>query len=175
MRCFGVAVVMALLTSSATAQVSQTYSYDALGRLTKVTPSSGTPVCYNYDSADNRTSVSAASGCSAGGGGGSPPTAHNDYYATYYKNPVTAYYYVLSNDTDPDLPADTLSITSVSGSGLSIVNVGGADALLWSGTATPGVKNFTYSIKDSTNQTSSATLTIEFLLCKPADECYEWL
>ncbi len=166
-------IVLGLMLCSAPAlsQTTTTYTYDSVGRVVKVTPSSGLPTCYKYNRADNRVSVAAQSGCTHT----SPPTANADYVVTYYKNPVTAYYGVLGNDTDPDLPADTLSITSVSGYGLSIVNVGGVDALLWSGTATPGVKNFTYYIEDSTGSTSSATLTIEFILCKPADECYEWV
>ena len=47
----------------ASAQTTQSFEYDALGRLTKATPSSGTPVCYTYNPADNRTNVSA--GCTS--------------------------------------------------------------------------------------------------------------
>lgn len=60
-------LIAALLTSAAvapaSAQTTQTFEYDALGRLTKATPSSGTPVCYTYNPADNRTNVSA--GCTS--------------------------------------------------------------------------------------------------------------
>jgi YD repeat-containing protein len=181
MRTVIVLLMAAALAPSALSQTARTYEYDALGRLAKVTPSSGIPVCYTYDLADNRTTVAAANGCTTGGGGGggsnSPPTANADYFVSYYINPWTEEYDVLPNDTDPNLPGDTLSIVSVTGTGsgkFSIVNVDGHNMLYWSGSASAGTKNFTYTMKDAANATSSASLTIQFIICKPGDECYGW-
>ena len=67
------AIGLVLLAPLALAQTTRTYSYDALGRLTKVTPGTGTPVCYAYDAADNRASVSAVAGCVAGASPPPPP------------------------------------------------------------------------------------------------------
>lgn len=168
-----------LFAAPALSQTTTSYTYDVLGRIIKVTPPSGTPVCYKYDGADNRTSVTGAAECTVTSGSwvnaNLTPTANNDFFASYYINPYTEVYDVLANDTDPDLPADSFSLVSVTGSGsgnFSIVTVGGTQMLQWSGTATPGTKNYTYTMKDSTNRTSSATLTIQFILCKPGDECY---
>lgn len=43
---------------------TQTYTYDALGRLTKVTTSSGRVTEYTYDAANNRTKVQSTGGLS---------------------------------------------------------------------------------------------------------------
>jgi YD repeat-containing protein len=53
-------VIIALALSfiaPAAAQAAKTFEYDALGRLTKVTTSTGAVVTYSYDAADNRTTV----------------------------------------------------------------------------------------------------------------------
>lgn len=77
---------------------------------------------------------------------------------------------VLLNDTDPNLPNDTLTITAVSGIGSANITITGGGTLLhWSGTAN-GTKNLTYTIKDSTNLTSSASLQIDFVYC-PGGTC----
>lgn len=77
---------------------------------------------------------------------------------------------VLINDTDPNLPSDTLTITAVSGVGSANITIlGGGTYLHWSGNAI-GTKTLTYTIKDSTNLTSSASLTLEFISC-PGGTC----
>lgn len=43
---------------------TQTYTYDALGRLTKVTTTSGRVTEYTYDAANNRTKVTSTGGSS---------------------------------------------------------------------------------------------------------------
>lgn len=160
MRFLGVGVAAALLASSAAAQVSQTYTYDALGRLTKVTPSSGTPVCYTHDAADNRTTVTAAAGCSAPvGGGNSPPQAVNDvYFKTTPGATWSGTLAVRNNDTDPDLPNDTLTIIAVSGSPYASISSGGA--LITITAAPDGDYVLSYTIKDAANATSSATVNL---------------
>ncbi len=54
------AVIAALATCTAAFAASAAYTYDALGRLTKVVYSDGTKtstITYTYDAAGNRTSV----------------------------------------------------------------------------------------------------------------------
>jgi YD repeat-containing protein len=157
MRFIGMTVVAGLLVSSASAQSSNTYTYDGFGRLTKVTPSTGTPVCYNYDAADNRTTVTAAVGCtSQGGGQNSPPQAVNDvYFRTMPGSTWSGYLYVLTNDTDPNLPSDTLTVVSVSGSPYATVYSNGQQ-LYFSGPE--GDYVLTYTIRDAAFATSSATV-----------------
>lgn len=154
----------------ALSQTTTTYTYDSLGRVVKVAPSSGTPTCYKYDRVDNFRTVSATGGCSEKSG----PVANADYFASCYTNPWFEYYNPIGNDEDWDLPADKLTITSVTGTGsgnFSVVNFGGNDILQWSGSATPGIRNFTYYIQDNQGATSSATMQIEFILNKPANPC----
>ena len=181
MRRIIAAIGLVMLAPLALAQTTRTYSYDVLGRLIKVTPGTGTPVCYNHDVADNRTNVSAAAGCVGGASPppppppppppNSPPTAVNDYFAIMVTaQPWSEAFPVLINDTDPDLPGDTMTITSVTGVGSANVTIaGGGSYLSWSGTAL-GSKHLTYTIKDSANQTSSAFLDIDFVDC-PGGVC----
>jgi hypothetical protein len=79
-------LVAALLLGAAVpafANETQSYTYDALGRLVKVarsgTVNSGTSECYAYDPASNRTNVTVATGanCSGGTGGVSFSIASN--------------------------------------------------------------------------------------------------
>jgi YD repeat-containing protein len=70
-RTLLVALVAIFLTPIASSQVVRTYEYDVQGRLAKVTPNTGSAVTYNYDPADNRTSVAA---------GGSVPIAVDHMY-----------------------------------------------------------------------------------------------
>lgn len=164
MRMIACALVLVLLPPLALAQTTRTYSYDALGRLIKVTPRSGTPVCYTHDAADNRTTVAASAGCTApsggaGGGGNSPPVAVND---SYMKTTPTATWSgtlaVRSNDTDPDLPNDTLTVIAVSGSSYASITAGGGSITI---TAAPdGDYVLNYTIRDAANATSSATVNL---------------
>jgi YD repeat-containing protein len=162
MRAIVLAFVFALLTPLALAQTSETFSYDALGRLTKVTPSSGSATCYTHDPADNRTQVALGGAtCTSGGGGGgnSPPVAVNDsYMKTTSTTTWSGTLAVRSNDTDPDLPNDTLTITTVSGSSYASVTAGGGTITI--SAAPDGEYVLSYTIKDAANATSSATVNL---------------
>ena len=46
------------VASSAAAQVTEIYTYDALGRVTQINYSNGAVIKYTYDAAGNRTQVS---------------------------------------------------------------------------------------------------------------------
>lgn len=167
MRSVVSAIALALIAPLALAQTTRTFTYDQYGRLTKVAPGSGLPVCYGYDKADNRTAVVAASNCVAGGGPpNAAPVAYDDYIYVYsFSNTRSLNLGVLANDTDQDLPNDTLTVTSVSGSSYATVLSNGSD-IFFNGYV--GTYTLTYGIKDAANATSSATVYLEII------RCYEW-
>jgi YD repeat-containing protein len=158
----GLALIAVAMALPASAQTSETFAYDALGRLTKVTPSSGSATCYTHDPADNRTQVAVGgTACTGGGGGGgnSPPVAVNDsYMKTTSTTTWSGTLAVRSNDTDPDLPNDTLTITTVSGSSYASVTAGGGTITISS--APDGSYVLSYTIRDAANATSSATVNL---------------
>jgi YD repeat-containing protein len=168
MRKLALAIALVLIAPLAVAQTTRTYSYDALGRLIKVTPGSGTPVCYSFDAADNRASVAAAAGCTPGSGGGgqnSPPVAFDDMlYFMSFSSMWSGNLGVLFNDADPDLPNDTLTVTSVTGSPYASVAAGGSD-IYFSGPV--GSYVLTYTIKDAQNATDSALVYLSIVYCSP--------
>ncbi|RMF95337.1 MAG: hypothetical protein D6727_10915 [Gammaproteobacteria bacterium] len=73
----GVAALLAVGILAAPAAPAETYSYDELGRLVRVTYDDGSVIEYSYDAAGNRLAASSSSpppgggGGSGGGGGGS--------------------------------------------------------------------------------------------------------
>jgi lysophospholipase L1-like esterase len=100
------------------------------------------------------------SGGDGDGGGNSPPTARNDNFsisagdANFFLN-------VLNNDTDPDLPGDSLSIVSVGATSNSGTVINNATSLRY----TPaggfsGTETFNYTISDSAGQMSTATVSV---------------
>jgi hypothetical protein len=152
--------------TSAQASETITYSYDALGRLIKVsragTVNNGANACYNYDPANNRTNVNSApnANCTSGGGGGGggggnqPPVAVPD--SGSQATCSTGTWNVIANDTDPegDYP---LTLTTVSGIGFSRAN--STDIQFTSGAGT-GNKFASYTVTDSRGASSDGTLTI---------------
>lgn len=166
MRVIPIILGVLLLSASASAQSTRTYEYDALGRLIKVTPSSGNKACYAYDAAGNRTTVTSSATC--GSSSNSPPTANYDFvFFLSWSSWYTGRLFVLGNDTDPDLPNDTLTVTAVTGSPYASVAAGGNDVRF---NGPPGSYTLTYTIKDSQNATSSAQIDLTILHC-PDFEC----
>ena len=93
----------------------------------------------------------------------SAPTANDDIFIEF----TTVWGWsgcedVLANDTDPDLPNDTLTITGVTGS--SYVSVSGS-LLCFSGP--PGTYFLNYTIEDSYGATSDADVYWHVSYCSP--------
>ncbi len=89
-----------------------------------------------------------------------PPTAVNDGFTVEQDTSLNSLD-VLSNDTDPDLPAETLTITSVGtpSAGGTVTNQGTSLAYTPLAGFT-GTETFTYTVEDSTSASSSATVTM---------------
>lgn len=152
-------VPILMLAAGGGAHAQTSYSYDALGRLKVVTPTSGLQYCYNYDAADNRTKVTVSPTCVP-----SAPYAATDYdYEYTFGWTWSGYIDVLANDTDANLPYDTLTITAVTGCSCAY-SIG--NLIYFSGG--PGYYPLQYTIKDSTNQTSSALLFLYVISCNPS-------
>ena len=150
---FLVLALASLLTAlPATAQTTYTHEYDQFGRLVRVERTSGASsrVRYDYDSVDNRTRVKQ---------GVSSPTANSDYefIATSY-GPF--YLDVLGNDTDPDFPHDSLTVTGLSGvnSGYGSISSG---TYVYVAGIPAGYYSWTYTIQDAQGHTANGSLTIE--------------
>lgn len=100
-----VALLVALSTSAEGRQVQTDYSYDSLGRLTKVARP-GSTTDYSYDSAGNRTRVTTAQG-------NNPPPSTN-----YTINvPATGAYVYDPRPRHADPDGDVLTVTKVTASG----------------------------------------------------------
>ena len=69
-KCLNLAIVFSFISLASFAQDTVSYTYDALGRLTSVTYSSGTVITYSYDAAGNRLAktITGAGGGTGGGG-----------------------------------------------------------------------------------------------------------
>jgi hypothetical protein len=96
------------------------------------------------------------------------PDAVDDAVSTPFNTPVTIA--VLGNDSDPNLPNDTLHVTTVS------QGAGGAVAINASGTVTytpgstfSGVDTFSYGISDAAGLADSATVTVTVAPAPPAN------
>ena len=168
MRAFVLFGLLLLTSASARASETITYTYDALGRLTKVSHSgsinSGANSCYGYDPANNRFNVTAApnadctpvngGGGGGGGGGNNPPTPVNDTGSQ--QKCTTVVYTVTANDTDPDGDYP-LRVTSATGVGFSVAS---PSEVQFTSTQSTGAKVGTYTVQDARGATATATLTV---------------
>jgi YD repeat-containing protein len=149
---FSLLVAIGALASASTAQTAYEYQYDALGRLVRAerpaTPSTRTR--YTYDSADNRARVKH---------GISSPVANYDYVlmeTTFGPWSLD----VLYNDTDADLPYDTLTITNVSGTGSGYATIAGGGTYI-DFSPPDGSYSLTYTIQDADGNTSNGTVDVD--------------
>jgi len=154
---FLLAASLLALTQSARSNELVTYSYDTLGRLTKVsrsgTVNNGVTADYSYDASDNRTNVTvAASGSAPPPPANSPPTPVND--SGVQGRCTTQYYNVVANDTDPD-GNYPLTLVSVTGMGFVV-----ASATTIEFTSLSYGRTGTYTVRDSLGATATATLTV---------------
>ena len=171
LRVIGIFVLTlaALMLAAPPGLADQTYEYDALGRVIKVTDTAtGKTITYNYDAAGNRTTVVAAQPNTA-------PVAVNDSATADLLFNTTIY--PLNNDTDAD--SDPLTITTWSEpSGTSVSYNSTTKAMTLGGFET-GNYTVTYDISDGnggTDQGSIAlTITEPFGYCETPPGSGFWI
>ena len=187
------AIFLAGIDSASSAQSStETYTYDALGRLIVTDTSGGEndaevhSLC--YDKAGNRTeykttSDGAASSCiddgssggSGGGGGGTPPppppppsnnppVTQNDSATLFCDMILTVN--LTANDSDPEgnFPLTVTNVVYTSGSPASVSSFSASSATIDAGPI-DGITTFTYTVQDSLGASSTGTLTIATTGC----------
>lgn len=168
---------------------TETYTYDALGRLVVASTVGGDndgqthSLC--YDSADNRNTYKAAEDGSAAAcvntgsptgtptpsptptppPGNSAPVTVNDLATAYCNTSTTVN--LTANDSDPDgnTPLQLTAITKTSGTGVSASIVSASSVSI--SPLTSGTKTFTYTVQDTLGATAQGTLTVTV----PAAEC----
>ena len=126
-------------------------------------PSSREPISVSAYSSETSRPPSLLVAMSGGGGGGttnSPPNARNDNFLVDNTD-SNVFLNVLSNDSDPDLPSDSLSIVSTGtpSNGGIVVNNGTSLRYTPSSSFT-GTETFSYTIADEAGQTDSAVVSI---------------
>jgi hypothetical protein len=87
-----------------------------------------------------------------------PPVAVDDTATTFSGTPVTIG--VLANDTDPDVPAQTLTVTATTQGANGSVTTDGTTATYTPVAGFAGTDTFTYTISDGHGGTATATVTV---------------
>ena len=96
------------------------------------------------------------------------PNAVDDAASTPFNTPVTIA--VLGNDTDPDLPNDSLHVTTVSqGSGGAVAINANGTVTYTPGATFSGVDSFQYGISDAAGLADTATVTVTVAAAPPAN------
>jgi hypothetical protein len=105
-----------------------------------------------------------------------PPVANNDSFVLPHNGTSLVITTVLDNDTDVDVPQDTLSIVSATDGAHGTTSVAGNTVQWAKGPTFTGSDSFTYTITDGQpGHTSTATVTIVETNAPPAaaDDSYE--
>ncbi len=128
---------------------ADTYVYDALGRLSRVTYPNGVSVTYSYDANGNRTQRTVAANRA--------PVANADSISTTKNTAVS--FDPRSNDTDPD--GDPVAIHGITqGANGTVTNGGDWASLIYTpNTNFVGNDSFTVTVTDGV-LTSTATVTV---------------
>lgn len=144
-------MLAALFAVAGTAQSQTiTYTYDELGEVKTATSSTGPATGYSYDTAINRTQLTASSANSG-------PTAVNDVLTVAVNTPAT--FDPRGNDTDPN--GDTLSVNARTDGAHGAVTINTTVSVTYTpATGYTGPDSFTYVISDGKGGTSTATVAV---------------
>jgi hypothetical protein len=180
----GAAAGTLALDGAGRAGETQTYTYDALGRLVATQHTAGAhagqanSLC--YDAAGNRTQYQSSSTgalASCGGGtpsppppppppppGNQPPVAVDDTASV--AQCATEIVNVVANDSDPD---GNYPLTVTSDGGATWAEVVSSTSIRFTGRLNPGTRSLTYTIQDAAGATDTGTLTTITL---DDDQCF---
>lgn len=160
----GIFMLVFIGSASAAAQSNALYTYDALGRLTKIDyPAtvgnvSGTKsIAFGYDAAGNRTDVT-FSQTPALNFGNSPPVAAPDNYVAVPQVPTEMN--VLWNDRDPNQQALILVLTSGAGPTKGALVTVGNKFVYTADANQTGTDEFYYRVYDGTVNSNEVKVSI---------------
>lgn len=152
-RVRGLLVVLCLCASLAPAGASSTitYTYDQLGRITRVDFAPNQFIVYSYDAAGNRTTVTTSSA------NNSAPIAINDSVEVHENAAKT--FDPRVNDTNPQNATLTITSQTAPAHG-TIANNNGTSLTYTPNTSYLGADSLNYTISDGQGHTSTATISI---------------
>lgn len=138
-----------LIVQTAGSSVTNSFTYDALGRLTNMSDTVNGDRKYIYDPAGNRTNVSVRVL------GNRAPTVVGESVTIPYQ--TTKFVNVLSNDSDPD--GDPISLKSFTSCGIASVSQSGNGLNIFA-IYGPSSCSLTYTVADDRGATSVATIVV---------------
>jgi hypothetical protein len=143
-------VLFGAISASALAQSTTNYEYDVHGRL-KSSSRTDTATTYTYDNAGNRVRLVTT-------GGNHPPVANPDNATVSPGSTISIS--ALSNDSDPD--SDALTITEVSAAvqGTRAITNGGLNISYTANSNASGTETLTYKIVDSKGAPATGQIVI---------------
>lgn len=138
-----------LLVQGAGQPIVNSFTYDALGRLTNVTDTFNGDRKYQYDPAGNRTSVAIRPL------GNRAPVVVGESISIPYQ--TSKFLDVLANDSDPD--GDPISIKSFTSCGIASASLSGNGLNIFASHG-PSNCSLTYTVTDDRGALSSATINV---------------
>lgn len=169
------ALTCAMVVSAQTS--TETYTYDALGRLVRVVTTGGAnnaetqSIC--YDPAGNRTAYvsnesAGATGCEAAtqtptpapSPSNNPPIAPNRTLGILCSQTSTLNLLSTATDPDGDFPLSLRSISKTSAGPASVLQQQSGGTVMFDGGYSSGTTRFRYTIADSEGLTASGNITV---------------
>jgi len=150
-----VCLTIALAAGLPSFSLAESYNYDTVGRLVKVSYDDGSSISYTYDANGSRLSSTPSVVAN------SLPVANNDSATTPYNTAVVIS--VLANDTDNDgtLDASTLTLGTQPANGAATVNNTNGDITYTPTSGYSGNDSFTYQVSDDVGgQSNMATVSV---------------
>lgn len=148
---------------------AETYTYDALGRLTTVQTDDGKVTNYRYDAADNRVELSVSGSSATPPAANGPPVANPDDITAAPGAAVT--FDPRANDTDPDGDLLTVSgIASAPSHGTAVVGPGGTSVTYTPSAGYSGADSFSYTVSDGRGGAANGAVNVTVSAAAPPNQ-----